>query len=291
VLKSRWVLWRRMFYTMVGTMLVTAAPALAAEPPKVLHIPDVSGTAQAGQQLRAVDADWRGDEPMSVAWTWLRCTTRDVRDCRAISGTNSVTYRAAAADVGKRLRVLLMLSNEQGSAWAISPDTNVVASAPSQPPAVTPTPTPVPPVASPLPGPGAGPVTPPAASPSPSSPSPAAKPTMMKPFPVIRISGSLTRVGAKVSLLTVKAPKGAAISLRCFGRSCPANKWAHTASMTRIFAFQRRMRAGTKIVITVTKRNRIGKHTTFVIRKGKPPKRIDRCLYPGVKRPAACGAT
>ena len=114
---------------------------------------------------------------------------------------------------------------------------------------------------------------------------------MMKPFPVIRIRGSLTRTGAKVSLLTVKAPKGAAITLRCFGRSCPVKKWAHAASMIRIFAFQRRLKAGTRIVITVTRPNRIGKHTTFVIRKGKPPKRVDRCLYPGVKKPTKCVAT
>jgi hypothetical protein len=257
---------------------------MADQPPRVTHIPDVTGTAQVGQTVRAVDATWTGDD-VKASWMWLRCTSREVKDCRGISGTNSTSYRITGADLGRRMRVLLMLSNESGSAWAISPESNVVAAGASSPPP-TPTPTPTPPASgSPQPS--------PAPSPTPAAPvaTPAPAPTMMKPFPVVRIRGSLTRTGAKVSLLTVKAPKGSAISLRCFGRSCPKRKWAHAASVTRIFAFQKRLRAGTRIVITVTRPNRIGKHTTFVIRKGKPPKRVDRCLYPGQKKPTTCAAT
>jgi hypothetical protein len=284
------VLWSRRTGATLGVLvaaLVAAAPAMADKPPQVTHIPEITGTAQVGQTLRAVNAAWRGED-VRVSWTWLRCSSRDVRDCRGISGTNDTSYRVTGDDLGRRMRVLLMLSNDDGSAWAISPETNVVASAPSAP-APTPTPAPTPsPSPSPTP---ANPGTEPGGTPPPGPTAPAATPTMMKPFPLIRIRGSLTRMGAKVSLLTVKAPRGAAISVRCFGRSCPLDKWAHKASVTRIFAFQKRLRAGTRIVITVTKRNRIGKHTTFVIRKGKPPKRIDRCLYPGEKKPTKCVAT
>jgi hypothetical protein len=41
-------------------------------------------------------------------------------------------------------------------------------------------------------------------------------------------------------------------------------------------------------VISVTRPGFIGKHTLIRIRRGKPPVRVDRCLYPGTKRPTAC---
>ena len=45
---------------------------------------------------------------------------------------------------------------------------------------------------------------------------------MIRPYPTIRISGSLTKAGADVALLTVKAPKGVRITLTCSGRELPA---------------------------------------------------------------------
>lgn len=249
--------WSGVMGATLGAMLMLAAPAIADAPPRVLHGPDVAGTPQAGQTLRAVGADWRGQAPIEVEWSWLRCANREADDCRAIPGADSAAYRVTQADVGRRLRVRLTLSNFKGSAWTTSPDTDAVTAAPASSP---------PPVAAPA-------------------------PPAMRPFPVIRIRGTLTRTGAKVSLLRVRAPKGAAITLRCFGPSCPVEKWARTASTTRIAPFQRRMRAGTKLVITVTKKDRIGKHTTFVIRKGRPPSRVDRCLDPGARKPTRCAAT
>ena len=41
----------------------------------------------------------------------------------------------------------------------------------------------------------------------------------------------LTRTGARITLLTVRAPKGARITLRCRGTSCPAKRWANTAGV------------------------------------------------------------
>ena len=42
--------------------------------------------------------------------------------------------------------------------------------------------------------------------------------------------------------------------------------------------FERSLRAGVKITVSVTRRGYIGKRTTFVIRRGAPPLRSDRCL-------------
>jgi hypothetical protein len=111
---------------------------------------------------------------------------------------------------------------------------------------------------------------------------------MMRPAPVIRIRGRLSRTGARITLLTVRAPRGARISLRCHGSSCPARRWARATALTRLVRFERNLRAGTKLVIAVTKPGRIGKHTTIVIRGDRAPWRRDRCLRPGTSRRIAC---
>jgi hypothetical protein len=56
----------------------------------------------------------------------------------------------------------------------------------------------------------------------------------------------------------------------------------------RLRRFERALRAGTRLEIVVTKRGYIGKWTTIVIRRGAPPRRSDRCVYPGARRAAAC---
>ena len=111
---------------------------------------------------------------------------------------------------------------------------------------------------------------------------------MMRPLPVIRIRGRLTANGARISLLTVRAPRGARIAVTCRGSGCPTRRWARTTAVTRLARFQGTLPAGTRLVIRVTKRNRIGKHTLIVIRKGKAPTRRDRCLFPGSAKPARC---
>jgi hypothetical protein len=112
----------------------------------------------------------------------------------------------------------------------------------------------------------------------------------MRPHPVVRIRGRLTRRGARITLMTVHAPRGARIAVRCRGRGCPTRTWRHRTrkALTRVSMFPRTVRAGTRLVVTVAKDGRIGKHTVIVIRRGKAPLRYDRCLVPGASRPEAC---
>jgi hypothetical protein len=117
---------------------------------------------------------------------------------------------------------------------------------------------------------------------------PVAKPKMIRPYPTIRISGSLTKTGANVALLTVKAPKGVRITLTCTGRSCPLREVAQATAVWHIPQFERELRAGTKLTITVTKSGYITKVTTITIRRGKGPARTDRCQMPGETRLIAC---
>ena len=116
----------------------------------------------------------------------------------------------------------------------------------------------------------------------------AAKPRMIRPYPTIRVSGSLTKTGADVALLTVKAPKGVRITLTCNGPSCPLREVAQATAVVHIPQFERELRAGTKLTITVTKPGYISKVTTITIRKGKSPARTDRCQAPGETRLTRC---
>jgi hypothetical protein len=100
-------------------------------------------------------------------------------------------------------------------------------------------------------------------------------------------------------VLTVDAPNGATVTVRCSGRGCPFTKstraaragerLAYAARKLRIRKLERRLlRAGVTIKIFVTQAGAIGKYTSIKIRSGKPPRRTDRCLMPGSMRPTQC---
>ena len=60
---------------------------------------------------------------------------------------------------------------------------------------------------------------------------------------------------------------------------------------TRAVAFkalQRRMRAGTTVVITVRKGNTLGKYIRLRFRRASAPARIDRCVAPKSPKPVKC---
>jgi PKD repeat protein len=118
----------------------------------------------------------------------------------------------------------------------------------------------------------------------------AASPSLMYPFPVIRLAGSVIARGARVRTLEVRAPRRSRVTVRCAGKSCPAKRFAKT-SATRRVRFKRMARflaAGTVITVAVRKGEMIGKYTRWLIRGGKLPKRRDACLYPARSKPARC---
>jgi hypothetical protein len=116
----------------------------------------------------------------------------------------------------------------------------------------------------------------------------------MRPFPVVRIRGHLTARGAAIRLFTVRTPRAATITVRCLGRRCPRRSWRRTArraGLTRVKAFEGRLRAGVRLRVRVVRPGFVGKQTTILIRRGKVPARRDRCLVPGARRPTACRAS
>ena len=89
----------------------------------------------------------------------------------------------------------------------------------------------------------------------------ASPPPMFDPFPTVRIRGRLTADGARVTRLSVHAPHGVRIVASCRGRTCPTRRVARAAGI-RLHRFERALRAGTRLDITVTKSGYIGKWTT-----------------------------
>jgi hypothetical protein len=294
---------------------LSCAPARAAGPVAVTAGPVVSGTAQVGRTLTASGGHWTGPTGTTAGYAWVRCTTTDSSSCTAISGaTSTASYTLTSADQGKRIRAALWAAYGFAFAFAYSSPTAAVAAAPvptpTPTPTRTPTPTPTPtPTRTPAPTPSPTPTATPTISPAPTAtptpvalpapaPAPAAvlpaakpKPKMLTPYPLVRISGRLTAAGARVTRLTVTAPRGARISVVCRGAGCPTRRVAETASVTHVHAFERDLPAGVRLIITVSKPGYISKVTTIVIRRGRPPARTDMCLAPGARKPAACPRT
>jgi hypothetical protein len=132
----------------------------------------------------------------------------------------------------------------------------------------------------------------------PPPPPPVTAPKLMTPFPLVRLSGRVTATGAKVKVLSVRAPRGASVRVRVTPRCaaearCRAKVGAATPGRTGLVRFKRfevAYRSGTTIEIRVSQAGLIGKYTRFVIRRSKAPQRLDRCLMPGTTSASRCPA-
>jgi hypothetical protein len=106
--------------------------------------------------------------------------------------------------------------------------------------------------------------------------------------------GVLSTNGAMISTVSVKAPKAATLTVTCSGSSsCPAKRWSpktRKRQNTRMAPFERNLRSGTQITVTVTRAGYVGKRTVFKIRRGKAPLRSDSCLSPATGKVQKCPA-
>ena len=264
----------------MAALVSAAAPTVAsADEPDITRAPSLTGSALVGSRLDAVGASWRAFPAATATWGWLRCDTDSLWSCSMIDGATASFYTVTTPDLGKRLRALLIVTNRDGRDYAWSSATLAVAAPP--PPTVTP------PVPEPVPQPAPPPPPVVAEAPAVVPPAPAA-PKQMRPEPLVRVRGWLTTRGARITMLSVRAPRGAKISVSCSGIGCPRVAPAGVAKRTRLRAYEGMFRAGTLLVIRVTRPGFVGKHTQLRIRRGKAPLRRDRCLYPGSGEPTAC---
>jgi hypothetical protein len=126
-----------------------------------------------------------------------------------------------------------------------------------------------------------------------------APPILLQPFPVVRLVGLDTSSGVQLIVFTVLAPVNARITVTCRGHGCPTKFEKRLAASRKhkrkagslLIAFprfERSLRAGITLEVRVSKPDRIGKYTKFVIRRGKLPTRVDACLNPVTSRPMPC---
>jgi hypothetical protein len=124
---------------------------------------------------------------------------------------------------------------------------------------------------------------------------------LMVPFPVVRLAGSETRGGVKLSLISVLAPTGARVVVVCRGPGCPARSKQSLAAYRgadkrtgmapiELRRFERSLRPGAVLEIRIFKTGVIGKYMRFTVRRGKLPSRVDGCLDATGVKPIACPA-
>jgi hypothetical protein len=129
--------WRRVWPSALA-MLAVAGGALAggsaavarslASPPVNAASPALSGVVRQGQTLTASSGSWSGVTPITFSVGWQRCDASG-SSCATIGGATAFTYALASADVGRTVRVLVVATNADGSAQALSQASAVVAEA------------------------------------------------------------------------------------------------------------------------------------------------------------------
>ena len=100
---------------------------------------------------------------------------------------------------------------------------------------------------------------------------------------------------ARLSKLVVhNAPRGARVVLRCSGRSCPSRRPLRRtvrSVLSRVVLHRglrkARLRPGTRLVVTITAAETIGRTYTYVVKRGGPPESTIVCRAPGEREGAA----
>jgi hypothetical protein len=279
----------------VAILALGDSDAGAQNSPVVYQAGTINGSPiRVGTRLTASGGSWGGPQGTTARWEWFACPPnwRSWWNCsqRQLYQDN---YTIQSGDVGRYIVLNLYAYNGQpqnpGSRWRAerhSSTSSTVAPAATPTPQPTPVPTPIP-TAVPTPTP-----TPPPAFEVPPVPvttngevlqETSRHRRVIRPFPVVRMRGTLTSRGAKISLFSVRAPRKATIVVRCKGRSCPASRWSRSwnlrkKTLTRMGRFERSLRAGVRLTVLVTRKGYVGKRTVFVIRRGAAPTRSDRCL-------------
>jgi PKD repeat protein len=105
-----------------------ASTSVAPGPPVKLSDPTVAGTPRDGATLTEDDGTYAGSPTSSVTRTWQRCDANGAGCADVATGT---TYALSAADVGHRVRAVVLATNPQGSDSGTSAPTAVVAPAPA----------------------------------------------------------------------------------------------------------------------------------------------------------------
>jgi hypothetical protein len=102
-----------------GSEYSDATSLIRAAGPLNTALPLVSGTPTVGEALTASDGIWTGPQPIRYSYRWQACDAAGTA-CVDLSGGQLSFIELRAADVGKRLRVVVTATNVDGSRSATS---------------------------------------------------------------------------------------------------------------------------------------------------------------------------
>ncbi len=92
--------------------------------------PTVSGSPVEGNSLTTSDGSWTGAAATTTSYQWQRCDSGGA-GCADVLGATSSSYSPTGLDVDHTLRAVVTVSNQYGSASAVSHQTSVIRSASS----------------------------------------------------------------------------------------------------------------------------------------------------------------
>jgi hypothetical protein len=102
------------------TVAYGVVPGKVVSAPILSRPSTFSGTAKSGKTLTSSLGSWIGTAKITYKYQWMRCTTTykaatsKGAKCSAISGASKTTYKLAAADVGKYVRLVVTATNAYG---------------------------------------------------------------------------------------------------------------------------------------------------------------------------------
>jgi PKD repeat protein len=102
----------------------------------------------------------------------------------------------------------------------------------------------------------------------------------------VQLAGSVTASRTKITRIVVTAPTGSLVVARCTGgkgKGCPAKalrQKVKTGGRVTLAVMQRTLRAGARIVVTVSKSGFATRRIVLTMRAGKAPARAETCLLP-----------
>jgi hypothetical protein len=98
-----------------------------------------------------------------------------------------------------------------------------------------------------------------------------------------------------LKLVVHNAPAGARVAFRCSGRSCPTRKTRRVrvrSVLTRVTLHRPfrgvHLRPGTKLTVTITAAQTIGRTYSYVVKRGEAPATKVLCRAPGQRRSRSC---
>jgi PKD repeat protein len=109
--------------------------------------------------------------------------------------------------------------------------------------------------------------------------------------PRVRILSQPGKRSTRITRLAVRTESGATVRASCKGKGCPKKRASSTRSrgkLLRLKWLERRLPPGTRIMVWVTHKQKIGAYTSILVRRGKVPALNTGCLGPNSRKKVRC---